>query len=78
MDGFEATRELRRREASDHHVPVIALTAGALTEDRQRCIDAGMDDYLAKPIDPDELRATLERWTGESVHAASVSATDPE
>jgi PAS domain S-box-containing protein len=63
MDGFEATRELRRRETPDHHVPVIALTAGALTEDRQRCLDAGMDDYLAKPLDPDDLRAALERWT---------------
>ena len=64
MDGFEATRELRRRERPGQHVPIIALTAGALTEDRQRCLDAGMDDYLAKPIDPDDLRATLERMGG--------------
>jgi CheY-like chemotaxis protein len=61
MDGFEATRELRRREQPGQHVPIIALTAGALTEDRQRCLDAGMDDYLAKPIDPDDLRVALER-----------------
>lgn len=60
MDGFEATRELRSR---DQHIPIIALTAGALAEDRQRCLDAGMDDYVAKPLDPDDLRATLERWT---------------
>jgi PAS domain S-box-containing protein len=65
MDGFEATRELRRRESPDHHIPVIALTAGALTEDRQRCLDAGMDDYLAKPIDPEDLRMALERWTSQ-------------
>jgi PAS domain S-box-containing protein len=63
LDGFEATRELRRREPPDRHVPIIALTAGALTEDRQRCLDAGMDDFLAKPIDPDDLRTALERWT---------------
>jgi CheY-like chemotaxis protein len=61
MDGFEATRELRRREQPGQHVPIIALTAGALTEDRQRCLDAGMDDYVAKPIDPDDLRTALER-----------------
>jgi PAS domain S-box-containing protein len=63
MDGFEATRELRRRERPDQHVPIIALTAGALAEDRQRCLDAGMDDYVVKPIDPEELRAALERAT---------------
>jgi PAS domain S-box-containing protein len=61
MDGFEATRELRRREQPGQRVPIIALTAGALTEDRQRCLDAGMDDYVAKPIDPDDLRTALER-----------------
>jgi PAS domain S-box-containing protein len=76
MDGFEATRELRRQEGPDRHVPIIALTAGALTEDRQRCLDAGMDDYLAKPIDPDDLRAALERWTGEDAPRAR-SATPP-
>jgi CheY-like chemotaxis protein len=63
LDGYEATREFRRRERPEHRTPVIAMTAGALAEDRQRCLDAGMDDYLAKPIDPDELRATLQRWT---------------
>jgi PAS domain S-box-containing protein len=61
MDGFEATRELRRREQPGQHVPIIALTAGALAEDRQRCLDAGMDDYVAKPIDADQLRTALER-----------------
>ncbi|HKS98645.1 MAG TPA: PAS domain S-box protein, partial [Rugosimonospora sp.] len=69
MDGFEATRELRRREPPGTRVPIIAMTAGALQEDRQRCLDAGMDDYLAKPIDPDDLRTTLERWTAAPVRA---------
>jgi CheY-like chemotaxis protein len=62
-DGYEATRELRRHEPPDHHTPVIAMTAGALPEDRRRCLDAGMDDHLTKPIDPDELQAALDRWT---------------
>jgi len=64
MDGYQATREIRRGEPADHHIPVIAMTAGALAEDRQRCLDAGMDDYLAKPIDPDELQAKLDHWAG--------------
>jgi len=63
MDGYTATVELRHHETADQHVPIIAMTAGALVEDRQRCLAAGMDDYLAKPIDPDQLRAALDRWT---------------
>jgi CheY-like chemotaxis protein len=62
MDGYTATAELRRREDPNQHTPIIAMTAGALAEDRQRCLDAGMDDYLAKPIHPDQLQATLNRW----------------
>jgi CheY-like chemotaxis protein len=64
LDGYETTRELRRRETSGWHTPVVAMTAGALSEDRQRCLDSGMDDHLTKPIDPDELKAIMEKWTG--------------
>ena len=64
MDGYAATRELRARERStgEPAVPVIALTANALPEERERCIEAGMDDYLAKPIRVTDLESMLRRW----------------
>jgi two-component system sensor histidine kinase/response regulator len=63
MDGFEATKAIREREAlSGGHIPIIAMTANARSEDRERCIDAGMDDYLAKPVVLDILRSVLDRW----------------
>lgn len=72
MDGYSATRELRRRQqqAGDHHLPVIAMTAGALAEDRQRCLAAGMDDYVSKPVAPDELERVLTRWAHPTQPAA--------
>ena len=62
MNGFEATREIRRREGDRAHTPIIAMTANAMDTDRQRCLDAGMDDYLSKPVRAPLLRAALERW----------------
>ena len=63
LDGFAATRTLRQREAaSGRHLPVIALTANAMTGDRERCKEAGMDEYLAKPYSGEELLALLVHW----------------
>jgi PAS domain S-box-containing protein len=62
MGGFEATQAIRDREgASGKHLPIIALTAHAMQGDRERCLDAGMDGYLSKPIDVDQLVATVEQ-----------------
>ena len=78
MDGFEATRRLRSLEGADRHTPVIALTALAMTGDRARCLDAGMDDYLAKPVQAEDLIAALHRWApvdlSNRVEAGAVTA----
>jgi signal transduction histidine kinase/CheY-like chemotaxis protein len=63
MDGFEATAVIRRRErATEMHTPIIALTANAMDGDREECLDAGMDDYLAKPYGREAFRRILEKW----------------
>lgn len=64
MDGFEATRQIRTKLAG-RPLPIIALTANAMTGDREACIAAGMDDFIAKPVRQEELRACLGRWLGK-------------
>ena len=64
LDGYAATEQIRQWEAQTgrSRCPVIALSADAFARDRQRCLDVGMDDFLAKPIDIPLLQALLERW----------------
>jgi signal transduction histidine kinase/DNA-binding NarL/FixJ family response regulator len=62
LDGIEATREIRASEADGRRIPIIALTASALPEDRERCREAGMDDFLAKPFNSSSLRAAIARF----------------
>lgn len=61
MDGFEACREIRRLDVGTR-IPIIAITANAMKGDRERCLAAGMDDYVSKPFKQDDLRAVIERW----------------
>jgi CheY-like chemotaxis protein len=63
MDGFEATAAIRRHDRQEGtHTPIIAVTAHAMKGDRERCLAAGMDDYVTKPIKPDLLKEVLEHW----------------
>jgi len=74
MDGFSATAALRRREAPGSHLPIIALTADATGAGRADCLEAGMDDYLAKPFRRDALHAMLTRWLPAGASAGADAA----
>ena len=71
MDGFEATIAIRAQEklTNERHIPIIALTANATLEDEQRCLDAGMDAYCSKPINPKNLLAIIQRWLEKSSYS---------
>jgi CheY-like chemotaxis protein len=62
MDGYQTTAVIRKQEGQAHRVPIIALTGHAQPGDRERCLAAGMDDYLTKPLQYDRLDELLRRW----------------
>jgi two-component system sensor histidine kinase/response regulator len=76
MDGFEATAVIRERErASRRHVPILAMTAYAMSGDEERCLAAGMDGYVSKPIEAKRLFETIERHTRQAPDAPPPSGT---
>ena len=92
MDGLEATRQIRHPHSAvrNHKVPIIAMTANAMERDRQECLDAGMNDYLSKPVSPQALAEALDRWLPKETavtperavaalgEAGSVSTCEPD
>src|SRR5207244_1713465 len=75
MDGFEATRQIRARaRPEDGHLPIVAVTAHAMVGDQERCLAAGMDDYLAKPVRAVDLERVLVRWRTAQDPPAARSA----
>jgi CheY-like chemotaxis protein len=77
LDGYQATAEIRRREAAGRHVPIVAMTASASQEDRERCLAAGMDDHLAKPVLVGDLDAVLARWLPDPAAQGEGAAEPP-
>jgi two-component system, sensor histidine kinase and response regulator len=78
MDGYEATLQIRRREGAGPHIKIVAMTAHALAGDERKCLDVGMDDYISKPVEMENLAAVLARVLGGQTKAASAAPAADE
>ena len=76
MDGVTATREMRKQDRLEH-LPIVAMTANAMEQDRRKCVDAGMNDFLVKPIDPQDMWTILVRWVRPRRAAPAVATATP-
>jgi CheY-like chemotaxis protein len=77
LDGYQATRAVRAMEDGARHTPVIALTASVMPDDRERCLAAGMDDFIAKPVTPERLESVLRRWAPVPLMPAAPEPPTP-
>ncbi len=78
MDGYEATRHIRdpASSVSNHTIPIVAMTANAMQGDREACIDAGMDDFISKPVSPEKLQQALSKWLPVSCYGSTAKTEE--
>jgi HPt (histidine-containing phosphotransfer) domain-containing protein len=77
LDGYQVTREIRQRERKGRHAYIIAMTAHAMVGDREKCLAVGMDDYVSKPLNRDELRAALQRAAAKTLSSLNDDTLRP-